>query len=168
MKTKLKPEMCYLAGMQGKGSEVRSAVGVVTTIGAIEEEFIELCIKYLLIPPNRILIEEKGNARHIYFYHSQIYRRLKEINDKKARIFTRENELSRSYIAGLFDAAGHIGRNGITIKGMDPSDELILDRLGVHTMHGRILNIRLFITLLKGYSVLFEHVHLPGNERDPR
>ncbi len=167
MKTKLKPYMCYLAGMQ-RGSEVGSAVGITTSIDAIEEKFIELCIKRLLIPPNRIIIEERGGARHVYFYHSLIYRRLKEINEKKTRIFIRDSDLSRGYISGIFDANGHIGRNSISIRGMDAGDELILDRLGVHTLHGKILNISQFITLIKGCSVLFEHTHLPGNERDPR
>ncbi len=168
MKTKLKPYICYIAGMQSMSSEAHSAVGIRTSISEIEGRFVELCLKDLGVDPKRIIVEDERVARHIYFYHSGICRRIRKVVDDSNKMFKYRNIFSSSYVAGMFDAAGRMDKKGISIRGLGHKEELVLEQLGIHTKGGFILNPGSFITLVRGFSVLLELTHLPGNERDPR
>ncbi len=167
MRTKLTKGICYMAGLQKNARGEPSKVGVATSINEIEEKFLEISIKELLIQPNRVIMEERDGVRHVYFYHTKISRMLRQIAEKETKIFLRANELSKSYVAGMFDAAGHISSSRVYIKGLNAKDELMLQQLGVYTRNGSMRNIADFLTLIRGFSILLEHAQLPGNERDP-
>ncbi len=156
-----------MAGLHNHAKGELSRVGITTSVNEIEEKFVEICIKELQIQPNRIIMEDKDGVRTVYFYHTKMSKMLKRICDSETRIFTRINELSRSYVAGMFDASGHISKGRVFIKGLDARDELMLQQLGIHTSNGTIRNISSFFILIRGFSVLLEHAQLPGNERDP-
>ncbi len=159
MKTKLTPNMCYIAGLQSRSSEARSAVGVRTSIQEIEEKFAELCIKELAVPPNRLIIDDEGEERHIYFYHSRIYKRLHEVIDNQVRRFRWTNEFSGNYVAGMFDCAGYLHGNSLSIRGITSADAVMLEQLGIRTEGNRIKNITKFIALIKGYSIMLERMN---------
>lgn len=149
-----------MAGLQSKSKEERSAVGISTGVNDIGQKFIEISIKELGIQPNRIIIDEiGGDMQHIYFYHSRIYRKIKEVVDKSDKIFKRRNELSREYVAGMFDAAGHKDRQGLYIKKIEPRDAIMLQNLEIYTKGNRIMNISNFIELIKGSSVLLDNLN---------
>ena len=162
MKTMLKPKICYMVGLFSKSLGENNAIGIRTNLKDVEERFIEIAVKELSIEPSKILFRD----RDVFFYHSRIYKQFLDIVKREARIFRTENELSKSYVAGLFDGAGSIKRSGVYIKGMNPSDELMLEELGIHTNGGRVLNISKFFMLINGYSILLEITRLPGYERD--
>ncbi len=158
MKIKLTANLCYLAGLQDKARFTDRAIGISTRIDELEQRFTEICVKELKIEPNRIIVREEGGSKQIYFYHSKIYRELLEINSNATRIFRySNNEFSRMYVAGIFDAAGHAEKGRIRINGLTRSDELVLENLGIHTMNGTILNAGPFVKLIKGFSIMLGH-----------
>ena len=149
-----------MAGLQSKSKETRSAVGIRTGILEIEEKFVELCIKELAVQPNRLIIDDEGEERHVYFYHSRIYKRIHEIIGKQVRMFRWTNEFSGSYVAGMFDCAGYLHGNSLSIRGITSADAVMLEQLGIRTDGNRIKNITKFIALIKGYSVLLDLMNL--------
>ncbi len=154
MKAKLTPSLCYMAGLQSKSNEERSAVGVSTGMDDIGQKFIEISIKELGIQPNRIIIDDIGGGmQHIYFYHSRICKRLKEIVDSSDKIFRRRNEFASAYVAGMFDAAGHKDRQGLYIKKIEPRDAIMLQNLEIYTRGNRIMNMSSFLELIKKFSI---------------
>lgn len=159
MKTRLTPNMCYMAGLQSKGHEERSAVGISTGLEELEQKFVEITINELKIEPNRIIINEtEFGMRHVFFYHSRIYRELKKIVDDSDKIFKRRNELASAYVAGMFDAAGHKDKIGLYINKIGPRDAVVLQNLEIYTRGNRIMNMTSFIKLIKGFSVLLGQI----------
>ncbi|MCL5239164.1 MAG: hypothetical protein M1286_01675 [Candidatus Marsarchaeota archaeon] len=160
MRFKPTPELCYLAGLAGRSNEPeRSIVGIRTQNDAIEERF----IKYLLgqgVDTKKIMVVEDGNFRHIYAYHSKLARMIREILDKRAELARKRGDLAASFLAGLFDANGHVTGNVITIRKIEKSDELLLELLGVHTVNAKILNIRSFLSLIGKKSLLAAGISL--------
>ncbi|HUB92430.1 MAG TPA: hypothetical protein VL945_00555, partial [Candidatus Saccharimonadales bacterium] len=159
----LNPAICYMAGLQSKGNEERSAVGVSTGLESIEQKFIEIAVKDLGIEPNRIIIEEIGGGmRHVFFYHSRICRQLKDICEKSDKMFRRRNELSSAYVAGMFDAAGHKDSQGLYMKKIGPKDAVLLQNLEVYTKGNRIMNMTSFMKLIAGFSLLLGTMRMKG------
>lgn len=157
MELKLTPGICYLAGLYGKSkARARNAVGIDTTVKEIEQRFVEIALKELGIEPSRIIIEEKGHYRHVFFYHSRVAKYLERTVRRESIIFKRKNEPSSNYVAGLFDAAGHISHGEVSINGLTRSDELMLENLGVHTNNGRVMNLSALLSLIRGASSLLE------------
>lgn len=155
MKLKLTANVCYLAGLYGKNrSEKRNAVGIDTSMKEIEQRFVEIALKDLGIGPEKILIEDREHHRRVSFFHSQVAKQLGRIVERESIIFKRKNDLAAGYVAGLFDAAGHVSAQGVTINGLTAGDQLMLDNLGVHTNNGRVMNIRALLALIGGRSVL--------------
>jgi hypothetical protein len=155
MKTKLTPNTCYIAGLVSKSYETeKSLVGIRTSVDEIEQRFIEIAVKDFGIEPQRILIQEVGEHRHVFFYHSRVSKQLKDIVSRETHMFKKKDNLSSSYVAGMFDGAGHVTRTTITINPLSPSDVFMLENLGVHTKGNAIMNISSFIALIKGYSLL--------------
>lgn len=162
MKTKLTPAICYMAGLQSKSNEERSAVGISTGLPSIEQKFVEIAIKDLKIQPNRIIIEEIGGGmRHVFFYHSRVCKQLKDICNSSDKIFKHKNELSRAYVAGMFDAAGHKDSQGLYMKKIEPKDAVLLQNLEIYTKGNRIMNMSSFIELIKGFSLLLKALRFP-------
>ena len=152
---KLTPAVCYVAGLQCNSHEEHSAVGVHTSNTAIEQKFIEISVNELGIPPNRIIIREAGERmRHIYFYHSRICRRLKEVVNSSEKIFKRKNLFSASYIAGMFDATGHVDGRGLYLNRIGPREAILLQNLDIYTKGGRLINPSSFLLLVRGSSIL--------------
>ena len=149
-----------MAGLLSQSNEEKTAVGIVTGKSEIEQRFIEIAVKELGIIPAKILIEEKGTARHVFFYHSRVAKQLREIIERENYIFKTKNDFARNYVAGMFDAAGHVHREGLKITGLKPRDEIMLSNLGVHSGRGRILNPSALIGLIKGKSIVFEESKL--------
>lgn len=166
MKTKLTPMLCYMAGLQSKSNEEHSSVGVSTGLESIEQRFVDISINKLGIKPNRIIIEEIGGGmRHLHFYHSKIYRDIKKICDDSDKIFRRRNELSSAYVAGMFDAAGHLDKNGLYMKKIMPKDAVLLQNLEIYTKGNRIMNMTAFIELIKEFSLLLEGMRIEKKQK---
>ncbi len=163
MKAKLTKELCYIAGLSRLSDAEKSLVYIKTDKEEIAEKFVESAIK-LGVDPKKIIIESNTEAK---FYHSKIASNIREIRENKVKIFKYVNELSRSFVAGIFDARGII-ESSIKIAKLSPSEILMLNNLGIKTNKDKILNAKYFIMLIKGFSVRIEHIQLPGNERDPR
>ncbi|MGI0141918.1 MAG: hypothetical protein ACREBF_04715 [Candidatus Micrarchaeales archaeon] len=154
MSTRLTPELCYIAGIVSKSRQSeKSMVGINTTIDNVIENFVEISLK-LGVDTKKIMIEDVEGVKHVYFYHSKLAKQIREIVEKETRIFKYKNEFSSSYIAGMFDASGKIRNGKLLISGLDKSDQLVLQNLGVHTMGERISNITQFVSLVKGHSIL--------------
>ncbi len=154
MKIKLGPEVYYVAGLLSKTNEENNAIGIRTGIREVEERFVEIALKDFKIDPRKILVEPEGNHNHVYFYHSQIAKQLKLLIKSESKIFKKKDTKSENYVAGMFDAAGHMGKNDFRIKGISPADAMMLESLGVHTKGDKILNIANFIALVKGQSIM--------------
>ena len=154
MKIKLGPSAYYMAGLMSKTKEENNAIGIKTGMHELEERFVEIALKDFKIDSRKILVEEGENYVHVCFYHSQIAKQLKSVIKSSPKIFTKRDVKSTSYIAGIFDAAGHIGRNVFKINGLSTEDVFILQNLGIHTRGGTILNIDSFMELVKGRSIL--------------
>jgi hypothetical protein len=163
MKIKLTPEICYIAGLNAPFKE-KNAVGVETNIKEIETHFAELAMKLFEVDPTRIMVTEEEGRHSIYFYNSRIAKRLAEIRSKADKLFRSQNDLSRNYLAGMFDSMGRIsGSGGVFMNGLQPVDEVFLANMGIHTKGGRIINISSLIALISGTSVLADvHSSLRG------
>ncbi len=163
MKAKLTKELCYIAGLSRLSSSEKSMVGVKSNLEEIVHRFIESAIK-LGVEPKKIIIESNKEAK---FYHSRIASSIREIRENEVKIFRHVNDHSRSFVAGIFDSRGEIGKT-LKISKLKPSEAVMLNNLGIYTKNEKIANAHEFIMLIKGFSVRIEHIQLPGNERDPR
>lgn len=157
MKFKLQPELCYLAGLTSSGSEKNNAVGIVTSIDAIEEKFVKIAIG-LGVEPSKIAFEETDTGRHVYFFHSMIARRLRRISSRSSRFFRMRNELAASYIAGVLDGSGHVERGSVSIRKLSASDRLVLEQMGIHAVNGRVMNISALVDFIGGRSIVAERI----------
>ena len=153
MRFKLSPELCYISGLAGRsGESERSAVGIRTQSDEIEERFIKYAMA-LGVDSKKILIEEQGSFKHIYFYHSKLARMIREILKDKTRL-ARNRALAAEFLAGTFDSSGHIRGGTVTIGRLDKGDELLLELLGIHTASFKVLNIKQFMELISSASIL--------------
>ncbi len=167
MKTKLKPKICYLAGLLSKSGEVKNAIGITTSIEEIEHRFLDICLKELKIEPNKIIIEDNQRSRHIFFYNSRLRKELDKIIERETIIFKYRNEYSANYIAGMYDIAGHIQNGSLVINKLSPKDQMMFENLGLRTDSNKIRNISSIVTLISGFSIMLERIRRSGNERDP-
>ena len=157
-RTTINNEMCYLAGMLSNLPKITSKICIRTQLPDIEQRFIEIAIKSIGIDPKRIRVEEDAAGfNSVYFYDSRTARAISSILGRNKYIFRMPTPASLSYLAGIFDSRGHIAENGIYIKGLTPSDSIILEGFGVHTSsEGMVRNISRLLALIKGYSILAE------------
>jgi intein/homing endonuclease len=160
MKVKLGPSAYYIAGLLSKTKEENNAIGVKTGMPELEERFVEIAIKDFKIDSKKILFEKGERHVHVYFYHSQIAKQLKAVIKSSTKIFTKRDIKSASYLAGIFDAAGHVGRNEFKINGLTAADIMVLENLGVHTHGDKIVNIGSFVQLVKDRSVILKQRNL--------
>jgi hypothetical protein len=159
MNAKLTPGICYVAGLFSKSREdEKSAVGIRTSVPEIEQRFLEIAIKELLIEPNKVIIEEsESGSRHIYFYHSRVAKLLKDISAREVHIFKKKDAMSANYAAGMFDAGGHVRPTTLSMSPLSASDAFMFENLGIHTKGNLILNISSFMALVKGLSVILSN-----------
>lgn len=157
MKHKITPGVCYMAGLLSKSKQwEKNSVGIQTSIVEIELRFIEIALKELEIEPSKIMMEESEGHKRIYFYHSRVSKQLRDICAREVHIFKKPDKLSSSYVAGMFDAAGHIRNGTVTMSPMTPSDTIMLGNLGIHTRGKTIANASRLVLLIKGQSVMLE------------
>ncbi len=165
MKIKLTPELCYLAGLHSRSTAERNAIGVFTKRPEMEEKFIDLALKKLKIEPNRLIIEEDGDTHHVFFYHSKLGSQLRKVSGSCNILFKLPTPQSRSYMAGIFDAAGYFSGSGMHIRGITTRETIMLQQFGVHTSGDRIKDISRFLALIKGFSVIADKVDLSKTRR---
>lgn len=160
MRFKPTAELCYLAGLAGRSREPeQSQVGILTQNEEIEQRFIKYALK-LGVDSRKIMIEEQGSFKHIYFYHSKLARMIRDVLKERTTLPRKKGELANAFIAGTFDANGHIIRNMITMRRLERADDLLLELMGVHSVNSKILNIKSFLALINKYSLLAEEVRL--------
>jgi hypothetical protein len=161
MRFKPTPELCYLAGLAGRSNEPeQSIVGVRTQNEEIEQRFVQYAIK-LGTDTKKILIEEsEGGFRHVYTYNSKLAKMIREIMKERASLARKRGNLAAAFIAGTFDANGHVSNGALTIRKLEKGDELLLELLGVHSVNSKIMNIRGFLSLIKKDSILADSVKL--------
>ncbi len=155
MQKGLTPDICYIAGLSSKNRESRkNAIGVQTSVPEIEQKFVEIAVKVLEIDPKKIFIEHSDGRIHAYFYHSRVAKRLANISSRESHIFKKPDQLSAAYLAGIFDAAGHIRSGSLSINPISPQDALMLQNLGIHTRGNTVLNISSLFSMIKGRSIM--------------
>ncbi|MDE1855480.1 MAG: hypothetical protein KGH57_04155 [Candidatus Micrarchaeota archaeon] len=160
MRFKPTPELCYLAGLTGHATQAeRSQVGVLTQNEQIEERFIKYALK-LGVDTKKIMIEEQGTFKHVYFYHSKLAKMIREVLKERTSLPKRRRELAVAFIAGMFDSSGHVRNEKITIGRMDKADELLLELMGVHNVTSKIMNINEFLSLIRSSSILANGIDL--------
>ncbi len=160
MKTVLTPGICYMAGVYSKGPKrEKNFVSLNTGMEYMQQRFAEIAVKELHIEPSKIIVA-RDSSMSIGFYHSRVAKQLQNISNREAYLFKKSNELSKSYVAGMFDASGHFRPDSIEIRHITPSDALMLENLGVHTKGDKIMNISKFIVLIEGFSLLLSQTKL--------
>jgi hypothetical protein len=153
---KLTPEVCYAAGLFSKAARrQKNLVHISTSIPELQQKFVEIAVKKLGVLPNKIIMDDSG----VGFYHSRVAKRLQDIIDRETYVFKEVNVLSRNYLAGMFDISGHY-RGAVEIRHVTPKDAFMLENLGVHTRGDSIMNVSLFVSLIKGYSILLDRIRL--------
>ena len=160
MKLKLEPYICYLAGLQSRSRGERNSIGIFTKSEALEQKFVGIALKELKIAPNHILIDEKDGVHHVYFYHSKLGSQLRKISETCNILFKMPTAQTRDYMAGIFDAAGHMSGKSLYINRLSTQETVMLQSLGVQTSGDRIRSISRFIALVKGFSVIAEEIGL--------
>ena len=159
MKKTLTPDVCYMAGLYSKASKrEKNFVSVNTSISELQQRFIEIAVNELGVQPNKIILARESE-KSAGFYHSRVAKRLQDIVNRETYVFKTVNELSRNYVAGMFDMAGHY-RGAMEISHVNPKDAFMLENLGVHTRGDKIVNITRFIALIKGFSILLDRTDL--------
>ena len=160
MKTKLTSHMCYMAGLYSKAAkQEKNFVSVNTSIEELKDRFVELSVKELGILPNKIIFG-RVSERSVGFYHSRVAKQLIDITNRETYIFKVPNELSSSYVAGMFDASGHFSAGGLEIRHVTPKDAMMLENLSIHTKGDKVLNIGRFMELIKGRSIVLDRLKL--------
>ena len=154
-KLKLNPNICYIIGMYTAGR--KEGIGVESSEDSLIERFVKISMDEFSLEPNRIRIEKAhGNITHAYFYNSRIKKFIEKTLERKEHVFKYRNGYSGAYFAGIFDCIGSVEKSGLRMRGLDLSDAMLLEKLGMHTEGYKSLRIKNqgdFITLIKGFSV---------------
>jgi len=158
-KLKLDPDTCYMLGMYS--CSMRSPISITTTNDEVVKKFAGIALK-LGVEPNKMRIESgKEGLIKAFFYHSKLEKMFRSTLERRSIVFSHKNARALSYIAGIFDSNGGKDRFGLYIKGLDPANAVIMENLGFHVWEsgGRyyILNAKVFITLIAGYSVMLSY-----------
>lgn len=159
MKATLTPNICYMAGLYSKASKKeKNFVSISTNLPELQQRFVEIAVNDLGIIPSKILLGRDGD-NDAGFYHSRVAKQLLDIANRETYVFKVVNDLSRSYLAGMFDIAGHY-RSSVEIRHVSPKDAMMLENLGIHTRGDRVMNVGRFISLLKGHSIVLRKLKL--------
>ncbi len=155
MELKLTANICYMAGLYSKGSKrQKNFVSINSSVDELRDRFVEIAVKDLGVLPNKIIFGSGTDKNVVGFFHSRVAKRLIDLEKREVHVFKIDNEFSRSYIAGMFDAAGHFSSDAVEIHNIDTDDAIMLQNLGVHSKGDKILNIVRFVSLIKGKSLL--------------
>ena len=155
MKAKLTQNICYMAGLYGKGPKSqKNFVSINSGISELRDRFVEIAVKDLGVLPNKIIFGSGTEKNTVGFFHSRVAKRLADLIKREVYVFKTDNELARGYLSGMFDAAGHIGQGSIEIRHINSNDAIMLQNLGVHSRGDKILNIKRFLGLVNDMSII--------------
>jgi hypothetical protein len=154
-KLRLTPDTSYMLGIyrcnRGKRIELSSSDDDMIA------RFAKLAMDEFGIEPNKIIIDSEGKVKKTFFYNSTMVKRFEKALERRVNIFKYANAYSGNYFAALFDCNGGKDAKGIFLKGMDSVDEVVLERLNIHTdkrgSKDYLANQSAFITLIKDYSL---------------
>lgn len=139
--------------MDGYRPPDKGYVGVRTRNDELVERFVK-CAILLGLDPRKMMIEEAGEVRHAYFYHSRIARMVREVLEKKTTLPGRSAELASCLVSGILDSKGRVTETGVYISRLDRADLLMLERLGVHMKGPRVMNLSRLLALTGKESLL--------------
>lgn len=120
---KLTKEIAELIGFW-KMRRTRKGVGVIGNV-SIQEKFVKKVIDLKLVPPEKIVADEKA----AWFSHIKIKNFFEKTVKKEAEIFDRKNNISAAYLRGMYESTGE----GPVIKKATFQDQLLIERLGFTT-----------------------------------
>ncbi len=158
-KLRLTPKTSYMLGMYVQGT--RERIGVTSKSEEVIERFVKLAMDEFGIESDHILFEQNDGATTAFFYNSKLKRRFDKALERRERLFKYRNEYSGNYIAGMFDVSGGKDRFGLYFRRLEPTDALILEKLGVHTTgraRVRVTHAGELITLIREYSLVMSNI----------
>lgn len=155
MKIKLTPELSYVIGLWRK-SRTLEGLGVSGNDNLLEV-FSKEVLEKELTTPDKLLTE----GDRVYFYHTAYRKFFQQIEKEQLERFKYLNEYAANYLAGLFDAVGHVDERGIvSLRKANRQDEMMLLRLGFVTKRKDNLLIMerpiVFLTFIKSYVKIFK------------
>ncbi len=132
-------------------------IELVSSYDDLIARFAKLAMDEFGIEPNKIIIDSEGKVKKTFFYNSTMVKRFDKALERRVNIFKYANAYSGNYFAALFDCNGGKDGKGIFLRGTDDADEMVLERLNIHTdKRGSKIyfaNPAPFITLIKDYSL---------------
>ncbi len=129
MKVKLTPELSYIIGLW-KEARAPSGIGVEGREELLAA-FSEAALKAKVAEPGKVLSGENS----VYFYHTAYRKFFQKVVEEETERFKYKNDYSASFLAGLFDAVGEIGKDGtVCFRRCSKADEMVLYRLGFNTV----------------------------------
>ncbi len=156
-KLKLNPNVSYVLGLYQCSPD--KEVGIVTQSEDLVQKFTKLLIDEFGVAPNKILLSEDGKETKVMTYNSSLKKLLNGALERKLKIFKWKNAYSGNYVAGLFDSNGGADSQGLYIRGLVESDEMLLERLGIHTFKkggkSYFLNQGALVSFIMEYSLRF-------------
>ena len=121
MKVKLTPELSYIIGLW-KEARAPSGIGVEGREELLAA-FTEAALKAKVAEPGKVL----SGKDSVYFYHTAYRNFFQKIVEEETERFKYKNEYSASFLAGLFDAVGEIGKDGtVCFRRCSKADEMVL------------------------------------------
>lgn len=155
MKIKLSPELSYIVGLwrKNRSPEGLGVIGGSSLLEVFSKEALE---KELTTPDKMLTGEDK-----VYFYHTAYRKFFQQIEKEQLERFKYLNEYAANYLAGLFDAVGHVDERGIiSLRKANRQDEMMLLRLGfvAKRQDDRLVIERpiVFLTFIKSYVKIFK------------
>lgn len=155
MKIKLTPELSYVIGLWRK-ARCQEGLGVQGGKDVLEIFSQEALEKQLTTSDKLLCAEDK-----VYFYHTAYRKFFQEVEKEELERFKYLNEYAANYLAGMFDAAGHIDERGVVSIGQaTKQDEMMILRLGFQSRRraDRLIIERpvVFLTFIKNYVRIFK------------
>lgn len=167
MKIRLTPQLAYLIGVW-KGRKIPKGIGIRGS-GEIREIFLKGVIDTLKIPPEKIQLRDD----EIFLYHAVYRKYFEEAEANQVDIFTKRNEHSASYLAGIFDSCGGVEGDTPYLARASEKDQMLLELLGFRARFRKgklvITNPREFIVFVRDFlkhSGIKQALIRSGNERD--
>src|SRR4030095_16060066 len=128
MKIKLTPELSYVIGLWRK-VRTTEGLGVEGNKEVLEVFAKEALDKQLTTSEKMLSADQKAE-----FSHTAYRKFFQQIEAEQLERFKYLNEYAANYIAGMFDASGHIDTRGVvSIGAANKQDEIMLLRLGFVT-----------------------------------
>jgi len=170
MKIKLTPELSYVIGLWRKA---RTSEGLGVQGG---KDILEVFTKEALDKGLTTSDKMQSTEERVYFYHTAYRKFFQQVEGEQLERFKYLNEYAANYLAGMFDASGHVDERGVvSLGGANKKDEMMLLRLGFQTRRrsDRMVIERpvVFLTFIRNYVRIFKDhkvfTYLKSPERKP-